>query len=221
MMKDALVIRNLSKYYPVHHGKSQRAIFTDLNLTVRKGEKWGIMGRNGAGKSTLIRLISGSEDPNEGEILRGMSVSWPLAFGGAFQGSLTGKDNVRLISRLYDVDYHRSLAYVEDFAELGQYLGEPVKSYSSGMQSRLAFAISMAIEFDCYLIDEILAVGDHRFTEKCKVDLFEKRADRGLLLVTHQTDTVRAHCNRAAVLSDGILQTFEDVDEAIALYESL
>lgn len=220
-MQDALIMENLTKYYPIHHGRDKRAVFSGLNLTVRKGEKWGIMGRNGAGKSTLIRIISGSEDPTEGTIHRGMRVSWPLAFGGAFQGSLTGKDNVRLISRLYGVDYHEALDYVEDFAELGVYLGEPVKSYSSGMQSRLAFAISMAIEFDCYLIDEILAVGDHRFTEKCNVDLFEKRADRGLLLVTHQTETVRAHCNRAAVLAEGKLHTFEDVGEAIALYESL
>lgn len=220
-MKDALIVENLTKYYPIHHGRSQRAVFSGLNLTVCKGEKWGIMGRNGAGKSTFIRIISGSEDPTEGQVIRGMSVSWPLAFGGAFQGSLTGKDNVRLISRLYDTDYHRALAYVEEFAELGQYLGEPVKSYSSGMQSRLAFAISMAIEFDCYLIDEILAVGDHRFTEKCKVDLFEKRADRALLLVSHSSHTIREHCNRAAVLADGMLETFTDVEEAIERYESL
>lgn len=216
-----LDIRDVTKYYPIHHGRDKRIILDRVSLQVKKGEKWGIMGRNGAGKSTLIRIISGSEFPNSGEISRTMSISWPLAFGGAFQGSLTGKDNTRLISRVYGVDFHKMLAYVEEFAELGQYLGEPVKSYSSGMSARLAFAISMAIEFDCYLIDEVMSVGDHRFTEKCNVDLFEKRADRAMIIVAHQTDLIRARCDHAALIENGRLKAYEDVDQAIQEYEAL
>lgn len=150
-----------------------------------------------------------------------MSVSWPLAFGGTFQGSLTGKDNVRLVSRVYNTDYRKMLALVEDFAELGGYLNEPVKSYSSGMASRLAFAISMSIEFDCFLIDEAMSVGDHRFHQKCNHELFEKRGDRAMIIVAHQTDLIRNHCSHAAVLENGVLKICETVDEAIQIYESL
>ncbi len=216
-----LEINDVTKYYPIHHGRDKRMILNQINLRVRKGEKWGIMGRNGAGKSTLIRIISGSEFPNQGEIVRGMSISWPLAFGDAFQGSLTGRDNTRLIARVYDVDYPEMLAYVEEFAELGQYLSEPVKSYSSGMRARLAFAISMSIEFDCYLIDEIMSVGDHRFTEKCNIDLFEKRADRAMIIGAHQTDLIRNHCDHAALIEGGRLYTYACVDDAIQAYEAL
>ncbi len=216
-----LELQNICKSYPIHHGRAQRQILHNVNLRVNSGERWGILGRNGAGKSTLIRIISGSDMPNSGQIIKNMSVSWPLAFGGAFQGSLTGKDNVRLICRVYNVDYQKTLALVEDFAELGQYLEEPVKSYSSGMASRLAFAISMSIEFDCFLIDEGMSVGDHRFHQKCNVELFEKRGDRAMIIVAHQTDLIRNHCDHAAVLEAGQLRVFESVDEAISVYEAL
>ncbi|AOV18575.1 ATP-binding protein [Acidihalobacter aeolianus] len=216
-----LEIDNVTKYYPVNHGRDKRLILDRINLRVRKGEKWGIMGRNGAGKSTLVRIISGSEHPNGGEVRRGMSVSWPLAFGGAFQGSLTGRDNTRLIARVYGINYKKMLAYVEEFSELGAYLGEPVKSYSSGMSARLAFAISMSIEFDCYLIDEILSVGDHRFTEKCNTDLFEKRSDRAMIMVSHQTDLIKNYCTKAAIIDSGKLTIYEDVEEAISIYREL
>ncbi|EKS9799914.1 MULTISPECIES: ABC transporter ATP-binding protein [Burkholderia] len=214
-------LRNVTKRYAIHHGRSQREILKGVNLRVEAGERWGILGRNGAGKSTLIRIISGSDRPHSGDVIKNMSVSWPLAFGGTFQGSLTGKDNVRLISRVYDVDYRKTLELVEDFAELGAYLDEPVKSYSSGMASRLAFAISMSIEFDCFLIDEGMSVGDHRFHQKCNVELFEKRGDRAMIIVAHQTDLIRNHCNRAAVLEDGVLRACETVEEAIQIYESM
>lgn len=214
-------LRDVCKRYPINHGRSHREILKNINLKVQAGEKWGILGRNGAGKSTMIRIISGSDSPHSGEVIKDMSVSWPLAFGGTFQGSLTGKDNVRLISRVYGVDYRKTLDLVEDFAELGQYLNEPVKSYSSGMASRLAFAISMSIEFDCFLIDEGMSVGDHRFHQKCNVELFEKRGDRAMIIVAHQTDLIRNHCNHAAVLDNGSLQLYENVEDAIRIYESL
>lgn len=216
-----LEIRDISKFYPIQHGRGRRLVLNKVNFVVRPGEKWGILGRNGAGKSTLVRIISGSESANSGEVIRGMSLSWPLAFGGAFQGSLTGKDNTRLIARVYGVNYQQMLEYVEDFAELGPYLGEPVKNYSHGMSARLAFAISMAIEFDCYLIDEVLSVGDHRFNEKCNRDLFEKRKDRAMIIVSHSTDIILRHCDHAALLESGGLTRFERVEDAISAYEAL
>ena len=216
-----LKLNNICKSYPIHHGRSERIILDNINFQVNPGEKWGILGRNGAGKSTLIRVISGSDIPGSGTVIRDMSISWPLAFGVAFQGSLTGKDNVKLITRIYNVDFDKTLAMVEDFAELGPYLNEPVKSYSSGMSSRLAFAISMSIEFDCFLIDEGMSVGDYRFHQKCDVELFEKRADRAMIIVAHQTDIIRRHCDHAAVLEKGKLVVHDTVDSAIAAYEAL
>ncbi len=212
---------NVCKSYPIHHGKAVRQVLKNVNLRVEKGQKWGILGRNGAGKSTMIRLICGAELPHSGKINRDMTISWPLAFGGTFQGSLTGRDNVKLICRLYNIDFETCMAFVEEFAELGAYLREPVKSYSSGMSSRLAFAISMSVEFDCFLIDEGMSVGDHRFHQKCDHELFGKRSDRAMIIVAHQMDLIRAHCDHAAVLENGELTVFDTVEEAIDRYGSL
>jgi capsular polysaccharide transport system ATP-binding protein len=216
-----LELRNICKSYPIHHGRAERTVLDHVNLRVERGEKWGILGRNGAGKSTMIRIISGADRPHSGEVIRDMSISWPLAFGGAFQGSLTGRDNTRLITRVYNVDFAQTIALVEEFAELGTYLDEPVKNYSSGMSARLAFALSMAIEFDCFLIDECMSVGDYRFSQKCDVELFGKRGDRSMIIVAHQTDLIRNHCDHAAVLENGRLQAYDDVESAISDYESL
>jgi len=193
-------------------------VLNGVSLAVSRGEKVGILGRNGAGKSTLIRVISGAELPNAGRVTRQMSVSWPLAFGGAFQGSLTGLDNVRFICRVYGADFHAAVPFIEDFSELGKFLREPVKTYSSGMRARLAFAISMAIEFDCFLIDEVISVGDARFHEKCQRELFEKRRDRTMIIVSHEAHNIREHCTRACVLRDGQLREFADVDAAYTEY---
>jgi capsular polysaccharide transport system ATP-binding protein len=210
-------LANLSKIYHTRQGR--RTVLDGINLRVVKGEKIGILGRNGAGKSTMIRMISGAELPSAGKIRRGMSVSWPLAFGGAFQGSLTGMDNLRFICRVYGADAKAAEPFVQEFSELGYYLREPVKTYSAGMRARLAFAISMAIEFDCFLIDEIIAVGDSRFHSKCHHELFEKRRDRSLIIVSHDAGYIREHCDCAAVLVQGKLHTFEQVDDAYTFYQ--
>ena len=209
-------LRNVNKVYPTGSGPAH--VLRDVDLTVCAGERVGILGRNGAGKSTLIRLISGAEFPTSGSIERGMSVSWPLAFGGAFQGSLTGLDNLRFICRIYGVDPKDKIDFVEEFSELGIYLREPVKTYSAGMRARLAFAISMVIEFDCFLIDEIVAVGDARFHEKCDYELFVKRADRAMIIVSHNSEYIRQHCSRAAVLIGGHLHHPDNMDDAFELY---
>lgn len=210
-------LAGVNKVYPTRSGPVR--ILRNVNLTVRPGERVGILGRNGAGKSTLIRLISGAENPTSGRIERDMSVSWPLAFGGAFQGSLSGLDNLRFICRIYGVDPEDKIAFVQDFSELGIYLREPVKTYSAGMRARLAFAISMVIEFDCFLIDEIIAVGDARFHEKCNHELFVKRGDRAMIIVSHNAGYIREHCSRAAVLSKGELHLAQDLDDAFRFYE--
>lgn len=209
-------VKNLTKIYPTRHGPV--TVLRDLSFQINKGEKIGILGRNGAGKSTLIRLLSGAEKASSGVLRREMSVSWPLAFGGAFQGALTGADNLRFICRVYGVSWEDKIDYVNQFAELGRYLFEPVRTYSSGMRARLAFAISMVVEFDCFLIDEIIAVGDHRFHEKCQIELFEKRADRSMIIVSHDADFVAKHCDKAAVLLNKTLHTFASTEQAYAFY---
>lgn len=210
-------IDHITKRYGTRHGDV--TVLDDVNLIVKPGEKIGILGRNGAGKSTMIRLISGAERPSSGHIRRDMSVSWPLAFGGAFQGTLTGLDNLRFICRVYGTSADDKIEFVQEFSELGRYLREPVKSYSAGMRARLAFAISMVVEFDCFLIDEIVAVGDSRFHEKCRVELFEKRSDRAMIIVSHDPGYIKAHCQHAAVLVKGKLSAFNEVDEAFAFYQ--
>lgn len=209
-------LENIMKVYPTHLGP--RTVLDNINFTIHPGEKIGILGRNGAGKSTLIRLMSGAERPTSGHINREMSISWPLAFGGAFQGTLTGLDNLKFVCRIYGVDYRKKITYVQDFSELGQYLREPVKKYSAGMRARLAFAISMAIEFDCFLIDEIVSVGDSRFHEKCQIELFEHRKDRSMIIVSHDVGYIKDHCDHAAVLIDGKLHQFEQMEEAFEFY---
>ena len=210
-------LRRVCKTYRTRSGPNE--VLRDVDLDIGPGEKIGIIGRNGAGKSTLIRLISGADLPTAGSIKREMSVSWPLAFGGAFQGALTGLDNLKFICRIYGTGFKDRIDFVQEFSELGRYLREPVKTYSSGMRSRLAFAISMAVEFDCFLIDEVVAVGDSRFHEKCRIELFEKRKDRAMIFVSHQADFIRAHCDRASVLANARLHHYDSLDKAFEHYE--
>jgi capsular polysaccharide transport system ATP-binding protein len=209
---------SVCKTYQTRSGP--RTVLDHVDLTVKAGQKLGILGRNGSGKSTLIRMISGAERPTSGRIRRDMSVSWPLAFGGAFQGSLTGLDNFKFICRIYGLDYRDKLDFVESFSELGSLLREPVKHYSSGMRARLAFAASLAVEFDCFLIDEVIAVGDLKFQEKCEEELFRKRADRGFILVSHNPFLLENHCTSGAVIRDGRLVSFESLQDASQYYES-
>lgn len=212
-------LEQISKQYPF--GKTMRTVLEDVNLTIARGEKIGILGKNGAGKSTLVRILGGAEKASAGIIHKDMSISWPIAFGGAFQGSLTGYDNVRFVCRVYGVPYADILDFVHDFTELGEYLKEPVRVYSSGMRSKLAFAISMAIDFDCYLVDEVISVGDARFKKKCEEELFEKRADRAMVMVSHDLGIVKKYCTKAAILNAGRLTVYDEMEEAFEVYLGL
>lgn len=214
-----IFVDNICKTYSTRFGP--RKILDKVSFRLERGKNIGILGQNGAGKSTLIRLISGAEKPTSGQIHRSMSVSWPLAFGGAFQTHLTGLDNLKFVCRIYGVDYKPLIPFVEDFTELGIYFREPVMHYSNGMITRLAFALSMAIEFDCFLIDEAMVVGDVRFHEKCHIEMFQKRRDRAFILVTHDASVIKLYCERASVLHEGRLYPFETVDEAYEFYTNV
>ncbi len=211
-------VDGVSKVYRTRFGP--RKVLDGIDFKLERGRNVGIIGRNGAGKSTLIRLLSGAEQPTSGRIRRGMQVSWPLAFGGAFQVNLTGLDNLKFVCRIYGVDYRPLVAFVEDFTELGIYFREPVSHYSHGMVTRLAFALSMAIEFDCFLIDETMVVGDKRFHDRCHEELFRKRRDRAFILVSHDPNAIRQYCERACVLENGKLIEFDSVDAAYAHYQA-
>lgn len=213
-----LVLSNVSKYYPL--GAGVRKVLDGVTLRVERGQKLGILGRNGSGKSTLIRVMGGAEEADAGTIDRRMRVSWPLAFHGGFQNSLTGLDNLRFICRIYGQSIEDKVPFVEEFSELGRYLHEPVRTYSSGMAARLAFALSLIIDFDCYLIDEIVAVGDHRFQERCNFELFQRRADRAMVIVSHNSEFIRQTCDSVAVLLRGKLHSFADMDSAYDFYHA-
>ncbi len=196
-----ITVSNLVKDYRTNSGRI-RAL-DGINLTVCRGQRIGVLGKNGSGKSTLIRVVGGVELPTRGKVRREMSVSWPLAFRGGFQNNLSAYENLRFIARIYQRSFEELCAYVEDFTELGARLRDPVQTYSSGMRAKLSFGVSLAIEFDCYLVDEVFAVGDRRFRKKCKEELFDKRSDRALLMVSHQPATIKQSCDIGILIEKG------------------
>jgi capsular polysaccharide transport system ATP-binding protein len=211
-----LSLEYVSKVYETRRGPY--TVFKDVSFTLQRGRNIGILGRNGAGKSTMIRLISGAERPTTGRIRRGMRVSWPLAFAGAFAHNMTGLDNLKFVCRVYGIDHKPLVPFIQEFTELGTFLREPVMHYSHGMMTRLAFALSMAIEFDCFLIDEGMVVGDARFHERCHYELFQKRKDRAFILVSHDVHAIKTYCENAVVLHEGRLFAFPNIDAAYTFY---
>ena len=210
---------HVSKKYQLR--KLEKLVFADLNLMIARGESLGICGANGAGKSTLMRLIAGVEHATSGTITRSMTTSWPIGYGNCFQSSLTGADNARFIARIYDRDEDDLLAYVEDFAQLGAYLHQPVFTYSAGMAARLAFGISLAIEFECYLVDEVTAAGDERFRMRSEEALLARRDRATLVMISHDPGTLRAYCRSGAVLYGGSLVRYDTIEEACEVHHRL
>lgn len=198
-----------------------KRVLDGVGLEVRLGEKLAVLGRNGAGKSTLVRLLGGVEQPTHGVVERELFMSWPLGFAGGVESAMTGMDNIRFICKLYGKPVDDVAAYVDDFAELGRQLYIPVGDYSSGMRARLTFALTLAIDFECFLIDEVTGVGDQRFQRRSHDELFVKRADRALILVSHDIHSIRAYCAKAMVLKGGRARTFEDLDLALKIYATL
>ena len=211
--------KNVSKNY--HIRKFEKHVFTDLNFTIRRGESIGICGANGAGKSTLMRLIAGVEHPSSGSITRTMSTSWPIGYSSCFQASLTGADNARFIARIHGQDDEQVLAFVEEFAQLGPYFYQPVHTYSAGMNARLAFGVSLAIDFECYLVDEVTAAGDERFRIRCEEALLERRDNSTLVMISHDPGTLRQYCRRGAVVYGGALVFYDTMDEASEVHHRL
>lgn len=211
-------VKGLTKSF-YYQGK-KTTIFKDISFRIETGESIAILGANGAGKSTLLRILGGIDIADSGEIISDCTISWPVGLVGGFQGSLTGRENVTFVSRIYSEkrDIKERVRYVEEFAELGVYFDRPFKTYSSGMRSRVTFGLSMAFDFDVYLIDEVTAAGDQRFREKSKQLLMQRKANSDFLMVDHNLWGLKLHCDKAFLLDGGKLEVFKDVDQAIALH---
>ena len=208
----------VTKAYQVHDGL--HLVLNDVSLELPACTNVGIVGNNGAGKSTLLRIIAGVEAPDQGRVTRHGRVSWPIGFAGGFNGSLSGEENCRFVARIYGESVDDVVGFAKDFAELGEYFEMPVKTYSSGMRARLAFGLSMAIDFDVYLVDEVTAVGDATFQKKCRAT-FESRSGRSsVIIVSHNLKTIREYCNACAVLQHGRVVLCQSVDEAERIYQT-
>ncbi|WP_053160749.1 ABC transporter ATP-binding protein [Pseudomonas sp. P1.8] len=214
-------LRNITKSYLTPKGR--RHVFRDLSLKLPPGKNIGLIGRNGAGKSTLMRLLGGADVPDSGTIVTDKSVSWPVGLSGGFQGSMSGRENIKFVSRVYGAEgdaMRQKVAYVQDFAEIGDWIDEPVKTYSSGMRSRLAFGLSMAFDFDYYLIDEVMSVGDAQFKRKC-AEVFKARLQKSkVVLVSHNMPEIKKLCDVVLLVRDGGVQIYDDVDEGIKAYNT-
>lgn len=209
-------LQKVHKAFPAKHGR--KVVLKKVSYDFVPGVNVGILGRNGAGKSTMLKIIGGSISPDRGRVIREGKISWPIGFSGGFNMKVTGRENLRFICRLYDEDYLRVAAFVEDFAELGPYLDMPVYTYSSGMKAKLAFGVSMAFDFEYYLIDEVTAVGDAVFRKKSEAFFAERRKSATLIVVSHNMGTINSLCDKMLVLHEGVLHDFADNEAAQKFY---
>lgn len=214
-----LTFDNVSKHYDTKHGRLQ--VMKDTSFSIEKGVNFGVLGINGSGKSTTLKMIAGAELPSKGKIKRHAKFSWPLGFAGSFNGSLSGEENLRFACRIYDVPIKETMEYVYDFTEMGKQLKHPIKTYSSGMKQKLAYGLSMAIDFDVYLIDETLSVGDARFKKKCTEVFAEKAEKANLIVVSHEISTIKKYSDKILLIHKGNATIYTDVDEAISIYKAL
>lgn len=215
-------LKNVTKFYKTKNGK--KYILKNVTMTIREGINVGILGRNGAGKSTLLRMLGGIDFPNSGKIISNKTFSWPMGFAGGFQGNMTGKQNVKFVSRLFsksEKEIKKIIDFVKEFSELGDYFDMPINTYSSGMRSRLTFGLSLAFDFDYLLIDETLSVGDTRFKEKSKQALMEKIKKSNVLMVSHSMKDIVDICDSGIIVNEGKIYFYEDVEDAIKKYKEL
>jgi len=210
-------LRNITKIYKSRR-TGRKTVLHDINAVFERGHSYGILGVNGAGKSTLLRILCGAERPTFGEVRKDVSISWRLGFASSFNSTLTGMENLRFVCRIYDVDVEEVAEFVRDFAEIGKAIDEPIRNYSSGMRSRLAFGLSMAIRFQVYVIDESLSVGDFKFQEKCKAEFEKRREESDILLTSHMPNMIEQYCDRGGVVHRGRLTMFDSVEEATDYY---
>ncbi len=212
-------LQNLTKSFWLKG--ERKVVIDDLTLTLPSGKSLALLGRNGAGKSTLLRIISGTMNPDSGQVLSDGTISWPVGLSASFHGDLTGAENVRFVARIYGVDTDELVAFVQDFANLGRSFHMPMRSYSSGMKSRLTFGASMGIKFDTYLVDEVTAVGDKSFRTKSRILFADRMRTSSAIMVNHSMSQIRQFCNAGVVLEGGKATYFEDLDEAIDLHEKI
>lgn len=210
----------IEKHYRLKNG-GQRVVLDDVDAVFERGKNYGILGLNGSGKSTMMRIIGGSERPNHGRVRKTVSVSWPLGLSPSFSGNLTGRENLRFVCRIYDQDIDEVTAFVTEFSELGRYMDEPINTYSSGMRAKLGFGLSMAMDFQVYLVDETLSVGDAAFQEKCKRVFDERAARSSLIVASHHPSVMRDYCHAAGVLERGKLLMFDDLESAEEYYNEM
>ncbi|WP_136644325.1 ABC transporter ATP-binding protein [Tabrizicola sp. YIM 78059] len=214
-----IVFDSVSKSY--HTNGVRKTILHDFSFAFPRDRNIAIMGRNGVGKSTLMRLLAGTEPPDSGHVYRSTRVSWPLGFTGGFNGSMTGIENIRFVSRIYGQDPRRVIEYVTEFAQLGPYLRLPIRKYSSGMKARLAFGLSMAIDFDIYLIDEITSVGDEEFKQKSKA-VFENRLARSqIIMISHSQSAIQQYCDCGLLLEGDRIRFFDRTEDLLIAYKAL
>ena len=208
---------NVTKDFPLPRGK--KVIIHNATAVFPAGRSVALLGRNGAGKSTLLDIIAGTIRPTRGRVTTQGSISYPVGFAWSFHPDLTGAQNTRFVARIYGVDTAALLDFVADFAQLGPHFHMPLRSYSAGMKARLSFGVSMGIPFDTYLVDEVTSVGDGAFRRK-SIELFEARRETaGAVVVSHSVQMIRRICDMGAVLENGVLRLFDDIEEALALHE--
>ena len=215
-------LHHVTKSYQTAHGR--KYILNDVTQTIPADVNVGILGRNGAGKSTLLRMLGGIDFPDSGHIVSTASFSWPMGLAGGFQGSMSGRQNVTFVCRIYgksDYEIHRAIESVRAFSELGDYFDMPIKTYSSGMKSRLSFGLSLMFDFDYLIIDETLSVGDRKFQEKSKAALHKKIETCKVLLVSHSMPVLKELCDAGIVVHDGTMRYFDNIDHAIEMYDDL
>lgn len=217
-----IVFDRVTKFFPTRNGR--KYILRDVSLTLPTGTNVGVIGPNGAGKTTLIRLICGVDLPNAGRIETSYFLSWPMGIAGGLQPTMSGRENARFVCRILGVpedEIGGKLAFVRQFAEIGDDFELPVRTYSSGMRSRLNFAVSMAFDFDCYIVDELTAVGDQRFRQKSREVFAEKRGKACFVKVSHNMKEIREECDSVIFLNGGNLYFFPDASEGIAQYQAV
>ena len=211
-------LRDVTKAYATNSG--HHVVLDRLSFVFPERVNVGILGHNGAGKSTLLRILGGAEQPDDGRVIRSGRVSWPIGFTGGFNGSLSGEENCRFVARIYGADVDAVVEYARSFADIGEYFRMPIRTYSSGMRARIAFGLSMAIDFDTYLVDEVTAVGDKNFRDKCQKEFAARSERSSVIMVSHQIKTIRDYCDIFCVMRGGRLYVFEEIKDAQRAYQA-
>ena len=210
-------LENITKKFQMKDGV--HTVFQGLTLTLPPGRSLGLLGRNGAGKSTLLQIIAGNMQPSSGRVVRRGNISWPIGAASSFHADMTGLQNTRFLARVYGVDCDSLTDFVEDFANIGKHFNMPLRTYSSGMKSRLSFGVAMGIPFDTYLIDEVTGAGDQSFKRKSQAVFSSRVKSSSAIMISHSMSDMRNFCDSGLVLAGGKLSFFEEISDAIKYHQ--